>query len=124
MMMGKILRVNLTTRQITEEPYPEVLARQFMGGAAAAIKLLYDEVDPKVDALGPENKLIRKPRLPLWNRRAHLQPGGLCGQVAPVGHSGLCQLRGLFPQRTPSDRCASHHRGGQGRGPGVPLDHR
>jgi hypothetical protein len=58
MMMGKLLRVNLTTRQITEEPYPEALARQFMGGAAAAIKLVYDEVDPRVDALGPDNKLI------------------------------------------------------------------
>jgi len=57
-MMGKILRVNLTTRQITEAPYPEALARWFMGGAAAAVKLLYDEVDPRVDPLGLENKLI------------------------------------------------------------------
>jgi aldehyde:ferredoxin oxidoreductase len=58
MIMGKILRVNLTAKTITEEPYPETLARQYMGGAAAAIKLLYDEVDPRADALGPENKLI------------------------------------------------------------------
>ena len=58
MMMGKILRVNLTTGQIAEQPYPDALARQFMGGAAAAIKILYDEVDPRVDPLGPDNKLI------------------------------------------------------------------
>jgi aldehyde:ferredoxin oxidoreductase len=71
MMMGKILRVNLTTRQITEAPYPEVLARQFMGGAAAAIKLLYDEVDPRVDPLGPDNKLL-------------VSLGFLAGTPAPV----------------------------------------
>jgi aldehyde:ferredoxin oxidoreductase len=69
--MGKILRVNLTTRQITEAPYPEVLARQFMGGAAAAIKLLYDEVDPRVDPLGPDNKLL-------------VSLGFLAGTPAPV----------------------------------------
>ena len=97
MLMGKILRVNLTTRQITEEPYPEVLARQFMGGAAAAIKLLYDEVDPKVDALGPDNKLI-----------ASL--GFLCGTAAPTcsrvafvaksplsGTVGYANSGGFFP---------------------------
>src|SRR5512146_1170079 len=71
MMMGKILRVNLSTRQIKEEPYPEALSRRFMGGAAAAIKILYDEVDPTVDALGPDNKLI-----------ASL--GFLAGTAAPV----------------------------------------
>ncbi len=97
MMMGKILRVNLTTKQITEEPYPEALARQFMGGAAAAIKILYDEVDPKVDALGPDNKLIVSmgflagTAAPTCSRVAFVAKSPLSGTV------GYANSGGFFP---------------------------
>ncbi len=97
MMMGKILRVNLTTRQITEEPYPETLSRQFMGGAAAAIKLLYDEVDPRVDALGPDNKLIASMGFlagtpaPVTSRIAFVAKSPLTGAV------GYANSGGFFP---------------------------
>ena len=56
--MGKILRVNLTSGSITAEGFPRELARKFLGGRGLATKLLYDEVDPKVDALSPDNKLF------------------------------------------------------------------
>ena len=97
MMMGKILRVNLTTKQITEQPYPEVLARQFMGGAGAAIKLLYDEVDPRVDALGPDNKLIVSmgflagTSAPATSRVAFVAKSPLSGTV------GFSNSGGFFP---------------------------
>jgi aldehyde:ferredoxin oxidoreductase len=97
MMMGKILRVNLTTKQITEEPYPEALARQFMGGAGAAIKLLYDEVDPKVDPLGPDNKLIVSTGFlagtsaPTCSRVAFVAKSPLSGTV------GYANSGGFFP---------------------------
>ena len=55
---GKILRINLTTRTSKEEPLPEAVAKDFMGGAGFGIKYLYDEVKPGTDALGPDNKLI------------------------------------------------------------------
>jgi len=55
---GKILRVNLTTRKITSEDVDPQVARDYVGGRGWAIRYLYDEVDPKVDPLSPENKLI------------------------------------------------------------------
>jgi len=56
--MGKILRVNLTTGQITEEFPDEKTLKMFLGGAGLATKYLYDEVPKGIDPLGPENKLI------------------------------------------------------------------
>ena len=56
--MGKILRVNLTREQIEEEPLPEDVARRYIGGRGLAAKILFDELGPGVDPLGPENKLV------------------------------------------------------------------
>ncbi|MFB3819005.1 MAG: aldehyde ferredoxin oxidoreductase family protein [Candidatus Methylomirabilales bacterium] len=97
MNMGKILRVNLSTRAITEQAYPEELARQFMGGAGAAIKLLYDEVDPRVDPLGPDNKLIASmgflagTSAPATSRVAFVAKSPLSGTV------GYANSGGYFP---------------------------
>ncbi len=56
--MGKILRVNLTTGQISEEVPNETDLKMFLGGAGLASKYLFDEVPKGVDPLGPDNKLI------------------------------------------------------------------
>ena len=56
--MGKILRVNLLTRSITTEPLREEVARKFIGGRGLSAKILFDELKPGVDPLGPENKLV------------------------------------------------------------------
>jgi len=56
--MGKILRVNLTREQIKEEPLSEDVARKYIGGRGLAAKILFDELGPGVDPLGPENKLV------------------------------------------------------------------
>ncbi|MFX0172393.1 MAG: aldehyde ferredoxin oxidoreductase family protein, partial [Candidatus Hodarchaeota archaeon] len=56
--MGKILRINLTTGQITEEFPIEKTLKMYLGGAGLATKYLYDEVQKGTDPLGPENKLI------------------------------------------------------------------
>ncbi len=55
---GRILRINLSTGEIGIETIPEKLARDYLGGRGWAIRYLYDEVDPQVDPLSPENKLI------------------------------------------------------------------
>lgn len=57
-LVGKILRVNLTEKKITEEEIPEELVKKYLGGRGLASKYLFDEVKPKVDPLGPENKLV------------------------------------------------------------------
>lgn len=55
---GTVLRVNLTTRQISKEPLREEWARDFIGGRGLGARYLFAEVDPQVDPLSPENKLI------------------------------------------------------------------
>ncbi len=55
---GRALRVNLTEeRHSIEELDPELL-RKFIGGRGLGGKVLFDEIDPKVDPFAPENKLI------------------------------------------------------------------
>jgi aldehyde:ferredoxin oxidoreductase len=54
----RLLRVNLTTQQITTEEVDPRVARDYLGGRGWAIHYLYREVDPLVDPLAPENKLI------------------------------------------------------------------
>ena len=56
--VGKLLRVNLTKGSITVEELSGRLTDQFLGGRGLASKVLYDEVDPQVEPLSPENKII------------------------------------------------------------------
>ena len=56
--VGRILRVNLTDGTITQEKLDTRIAHQYIGGRGLGIKYLMDEMDPTVDPLGPENKLI------------------------------------------------------------------
>lgn len=56
--MGKILRVNLSTGEIKKEPIDRGVAEEFVGARGYAAKIIFDEVDPKADPLGPDNKLI------------------------------------------------------------------
>lgn len=56
--IGKIIRVDLTNREIQIEDLNERAAYEYIGARGLATKLLCDEVDPKVNAFSPENKLI------------------------------------------------------------------
>ncbi|MFU2158342.1 aldehyde ferredoxin oxidoreductase family protein [Caldisericum sp. AR60] len=56
--MGKILRVNISTKEVKVEPINEELARKFIGARGYAAKIIFDEVPRNADPLGPENKLI------------------------------------------------------------------
>ncbi len=67
---GTILRVDLTSGKISKEPLDMKLAREFIGARGLAAKILFDEVDPIIDALSPANKLF-------------FAPGPLTGTFAP-----------------------------------------
>lgn len=69
---GKILRVNLTTGDIKVEALNMDHAKKYIGGRGLGTKYLMDEVDPKIDALSPENKLI-------------VMTGPLTGTPTPTG---------------------------------------
>lgn len=56
--MGRILRVDLTSGKISKEPLKKQLAHKYVGGRGVNAKILYDEVRPGTDPLGPDNKLI------------------------------------------------------------------
>src|SRR5512136_834032 len=55
---GQILRVNLTTKTHRTETFGEDFARKWVGGRGFAVKILYDELAPGIDPLGPDNKFI------------------------------------------------------------------
>jgi aldehyde:ferredoxin oxidoreductase len=55
---NKLLRVDLTHQKVTVEDIDPKISKDYIGGRGVAIRYLYDEVDPMVDPLSPENKLI------------------------------------------------------------------
>jgi len=55
---GKLLRVDLTAGRVATEPIDPELARKFVGGRGLGTYYLAREVDPGVDPLSPDNKLI------------------------------------------------------------------
>ena len=55
---GQILRVNLTDQTWRREAFDEDFALKWIGGRGFALKILYDELAPGIDPLGPENKLV------------------------------------------------------------------
>ena len=55
---GTILRVNLSEGTIQKEALNRNDAKLYLGGRGLATKIMIDEVDPQVDPLSPENKLI------------------------------------------------------------------
>ena len=54
----KFLRVNLTNGAIKVEDLNMQWAQEYLGQRGLATRYLVEEIDPKVDALSPENKLI------------------------------------------------------------------
>jgi aldehyde:ferredoxin oxidoreductase len=79
---GQILRINLTTGQITKEPTPPDVARDFIGGRGFGAYYLYKEVPKGADPFGPENKLI-------------VSPGPLSGLMIPG--AGKCSFTTKSP---------------------------
>ena len=56
--IGTILRVNLTNGSIRKEALDPELARKYIGARGLGSRILCDEIDPKIDPLSAENKLI------------------------------------------------------------------
>ena len=93
--VGNILRVNLTTGRISHEPLDPVLAREYIGARGLGTKILFDEVDPRVDPLSPDNKLIFAPGpftgtyAPSGGRYVVVAKGALTGAVASANSGGV-----------------------------------
>ncbi|MFC1592553.1 aldehyde ferredoxin oxidoreductase family protein [Candidatus Omnitrophota bacterium] len=68
---GTILDVNLTTGEIKKLPLSKDMAVNYIGGSGFADKILYDEVGPDTDPLGPDNIIM-------------ITQGTLSGTVVPA----------------------------------------
>lgn len=55
---GKILNIDLTTRTLKDSPTPLDWARQYIGGAGLAARMLYPLLTEKIEPLGPDNPLL------------------------------------------------------------------
>lgn len=55
---GQIIRVNLTAGTIKKEALPVSDLHNFIGARGLGSKIIFDEIDPQVDPLSPDNKLI------------------------------------------------------------------
>ncbi|TET90202.1 MAG: aldehyde:ferredoxin oxidoreductase [Methanomassiliicoccales archaeon] len=60
---GKILNVDLGSRDVTTEPVSTEMAREYLGGSGFAVRLLFDRSVPNKDAFDPSNPLIMAPGL-------------------------------------------------------------
>ena len=55
---NQVLRVDLTAKKFAIEPLNMDWAEKYVGSKGLAIKYLYEELEPGIDPLGPENKLL------------------------------------------------------------------
>ena len=69
---GKLLRIDLTDNSVAVEEIPPGRLEAYLGGRGLAVRYLMDEIDPQVEPLAPENKLI-------------LANGPLTGTPIPTG---------------------------------------
>lgn len=83
--VGKILRVDLTTRKISETSTFDYVPK-FLGGRGLGAKICWDEVTPEVGAFDPENRIV-------------FATGPLQGTLAPT--SGRFMVLGKAPQTGP-----------------------
>ncbi len=81
--MGQILRVDLSSGRLRDEPLNEALARAYVGGSGLAARYLMDMVDGQTDPLGPDNPLV-------------FMTGPLVGTAMPsAGRYSVCALSPL-----------------------------
>lgn len=81
---SKILRIDLTNKTSSVEPLNMDWAEKYIGSKGLAIKYLYEELEPGIDPLGPDNKLL-------------FTTGPMTGTPVPCSGSCLLQLN-LLPQ--------------------------
>src|SRR4030042_6900001 len=98
---SKILRVNLSTGDISYDYLDEPTARKYIGGVGLAAKILWDETTPDTDPLSPENKLL-------------FMAGPLTGSILPKSSryiiAGISPLTGIWGQAHSGGRFADELR--------------
>ena len=86
----QILRVNLKTREIQKEPINLEIAQQYLGGRGYGVKILYDELEPGIDPLGSENKIV-------------LMTGPLTGTISQTSSRWVMVFKSPLTEKTLND---------------------
>lgn len=81
--IGKMLRVDLSTGEISKEALDDELVQNYIGGRGFNSRLAYNEIKPGIDPLSPENVLL-------------MAAGPLGGTIAPA--SNRLSIAALSPQ--------------------------
>jgi len=92
---GKLLRVNLTSGSCTVEDIPTEWMHEYIGGRGLADRYLYDELDPAVDPLSPDNKMI-------------FATGPLTGTPAPCGARYMVVTKGALTGAITTSNSGGH----------------
>jgi len=95
--VGRILRVDLTERRITEEETMRY-GEKYIGGRGVAARVAWEEMPPGIDAFSPENRLL-------------FMTGPLTGTMAPTA-GGRIEVCGVAPQAYPTPRYTRSSMGG------------
>lgn len=88
---NNVLRVNLTGKKTSTEPLRMDFAEKYIGSKGLAIRYMYEELKPGIDALGAENKLF-------------LTTGPLTGTPAPC--SGKLSVAAKSPATGTMNDCS------------------
>lgn len=56
--MGRVLKINLTNREISDYPWVDQDREMYLGGKIMAAKILYDNLGPEVEPLSGENMIV------------------------------------------------------------------
>ena len=92
---NNILRVNLSTGSCSIEPLRRDWAQAYLGQRGLGSKYFIEEVDPGVDPLSPENKLIfatgplTGTTAPTGGRSSAITKGALTGAIAASNTGGM-----------------------------------
>lgn len=56
--MGKVLKINLSKRCVEEYPWTDSDRELYLGGKIMAAKIIYDNINEKIDPLSPDNIMV------------------------------------------------------------------
>jgi aldehyde:ferredoxin oxidoreductase len=102
---GRALRVDLDAERVTEQQLPDDWIDRYLGGTGLAARVLYEELDPGADPLGPENVLVfatgpitgtRAPTSGRHSVSAKSPLTGLLGEATSGGDWGTALRRAGF----------------------------
>jgi aldehyde:ferredoxin oxidoreductase len=92
---GKLLRVNLTTGRSRAEDIPADWLQDYIGGRGVADRYVWRELNPRVDPLSPDNKLI-------------FATGPLTGTPVPCGARYMVVTKGALTNAITTSNSGGH----------------